>query len=62
MIGRLKVSVLNERGAPVQERGVTDCTNLYFLGLHWMHVYKSGFLFGVGDDAACLADHITARA
>jgi putative flavoprotein involved in K+ transport len=58
----LKVSVLNERGAPEQERGVTDCANLYFLGLHWMHVYKSGFLFGVGDDAAYLADHITARA
>jgi putative flavoprotein involved in K+ transport len=60
--GWLKVPVLDERGAPVQERGVTDCANLYFLGLHWMHTFKSGTLFGVGDDAAHLADHITARA
>ena len=60
--GWLNVPVLNERGAPVQKRGVTDCANLYFLGLHWMHTFKSGLLFGVGDDAAYLADHITARA
>jgi putative flavoprotein involved in K+ transport len=60
--GWLKVPVLNERGAPVQERGVTGCANLYFLGLHWMHTFKSGVIFGVGDDAAYLADHMTARA
>ena len=57
----LKVPVLDERGAPVQERGVTGCANLYFLGLHWMHTFKSGVLLGVGDDAAYLADRITAR-
>ena len=34
------------------------CPNLFFLGLHWMHTFKSGFLFGVGDDAAYLADYI----
>jgi putative flavoprotein involved in K+ transport len=60
-LGWLRVPVLDERGAPVQERGVTDCANLYFLGLHWMHTYKSGVLFGVGDDAAYLADQIEAR-
>jgi putative flavoprotein involved in K+ transport len=60
--GWLKVPVLNERGAPLQERGVTDCTGLYFLGLHWMHTFKSGVIFGVGDDAAYLADQIAARA
>jgi putative flavoprotein involved in K+ transport len=59
--GWLKVPVLDERGAPIQQRGVTDCANLYFLGLHWMHTFKSGVLFGVGDDAAYLADHIVAR-
>ena len=52
--------MFNERGVPVQERGVTDCANLYFLGLHWMHTFKSGVLFGVGDDAAYLVDHIAA--
>jgi putative flavoprotein involved in K+ transport len=59
--GWLKVPVLDDRGAPVQERGITGCANLYFLGLHWMHTFKSGTLFGVGDDAAYLADHMTTR-
>jgi len=60
--GWLEVPVLDALGKPMQERGVTDCTNLYFLGLHWMHTFKSGVLFGVGDDAAYLVDHIAARA
>ena len=45
-------------GAPIQKRGVTACPGLYFLGLHWMHSFKSGALFGVGDDATFIADHI----
>jgi putative flavoprotein involved in K+ transport len=58
----IEVPVLDERGAPLQERGVTSCPNLYFLGLHWMHTFKSGILFGVGEDAAYLANRITATA
>jgi putative flavoprotein involved in K+ transport len=54
----IKIPVLNERGAPVQERGVTNCRNLYFLGLHWMHTFKSGVLFGVGEDAEYLTDYM----
>lgn len=54
----LKIPVLDGGGAPVQERGVTNCENLYFLGLHWMHTFKSGVLFGVGEDAAYLSDYI----
>jgi len=57
----LKVPVLDAGGAPIQERGVTGCAHLYFLGLHWMHTFKSGVLLGVGDDAAYLADRIAAR-
>jgi len=60
--GWLKAPVLDQQGAPVQERGVTKCPNLFFLGLHWMHTFKSGVLFGVGDDAAYIADYITATA
>ena len=44
------------------EGGVTACANLYFLGLHWMHTFKSGVIFGVGDDAAYLADRMAATA
>lgn len=48
--------VFDETGAPFQNRGVTGCPGLYFLGLHWMHTFKSGLLSFVGDDAAYLAD------
>jgi putative flavoprotein involved in K+ transport len=40
---------------------VTACADLYFLGLHWMHTFKSGVIFGVGDDAAYLADCMSAK-
>ena len=31
---------------------------LYFLGLHWMHRFKSGLLAGVGSDAEHLTEHM----
>jgi putative flavoprotein involved in K+ transport len=51
----IDIPVFDSGGAPIQERGRTDCPGLYFLGLHWMHSFKSGALFGVGDDAAHIA-------
>ena len=56
--GWLEVPVFDAHGAPLQQRGVTPCPNLYFLGLHWMHTSRSGLLSGVGNDAAFIADHI----
>ena len=32
---------------------------LYFLGLHWMHTFKSGLFAGVGSDAEYLAEHMS---
>jgi hypothetical protein len=40
---------------------VTGYNGLYFLGMPWLHSRKSGILFGVGDDAAYVADHIASR-
>ena len=54
----IDIPVFDGAGAPIQKRGRTDCPGLYFLGLHWMHSFKSGALFGVGDDAGHLADLI----
>jgi putative flavoprotein involved in K+ transport len=59
--GWIKLPVLDERGAPIQQRGVTSVPGAYFLGLHWMHTFKSGVLFGVGEDAAYLADQIAGK-
>ena len=56
----VKLPVIDANGAPVQQRGVTSCRGVYFLGLHWMHTFKSGLLSFVGEDAAYLADHMDA--
>ena len=54
----LKIDVFAADGSPRHRRGITSCPGLYFLGLHWMHKYTSGTLFGVGEDALYIAEHI----
>lgn len=58
--GWIKLPVLDTHGQPLQNRGVTRYPGLYFLGLHWMHTFRSGLLSYVGQDAAFLAEHIDA--
>lgn len=48
----------DEFGYPLQQRGVTDCPGLYFMGLHWMHTLKSALFLGLGEDAEYVANHI----
>jgi putative flavoprotein involved in K+ transport len=43
--------VLDERGFPIHERGVTQTAGLYFIGLPWLHTWGSGRFSGVGRDA-----------
>jgi putative flavoprotein involved in K+ transport len=59
----LKLLLLDERGEPVHERGVTRFPGIYFLGLRWLYKLKSGFLSygGPAEDAAYLAEQIIAR-
>lgn len=45
---------------PRHKRGITNVPGVYFLGLPWLHKWKSAFLFGVGEDAEHLAAHIAA--
>ena len=54
----LQVPVFDPRGRPLQRRGVSPAPGLYFLGLHWMHTFKSGLFSGVGSDAEYLALHM----
>jgi len=44
--------------APHHKRGITSARGVYFLGLPWLHKWKSAFLFGVGEDAEHLAAQI----
>lgn len=57
----LQVPALNERGAPLQQRGVSPVAGLYFLGLNWMNTWGSGRFFHVGRDAEYLAQVIAER-
>lgn len=54
----LKLPITDAKGIPIQQRGVTSSPGVYFLGLHWMHTFRSAILSFVGRDAAYLADHI----
>jgi putative flavoprotein involved in K+ transport len=57
----LDLPILDANGAPVQERGVTRCPGVYFLGLHWMHTFKSGLLPYIGQDAEYLAEYMDSK-
>lgn len=54
----IKLPVGNERGYPVQKRGVTAWPGLYFMGLQWMYGSKSAQFFGVREDAEYVAGRI----
>ncbi|HKO51701.1 MAG TPA: MSMEG_0569 family flavin-dependent oxidoreductase [Polyangiaceae bacterium] len=54
----VKAPVLDSRGFPLHERGVTDTEGLYFIGLPWLHTWGSGRFSGVGRDAEYIVEHI----
>ena len=59
--GWIGCPVFDASGKPAHLRGVTAVPGLYFLGLPRLHKIKSTFLWGVGEDAAYLAQHIATR-
>jgi putative flavoprotein involved in K+ transport len=50
--------ILDERGYPRYDRGVTDIPGLYFIGLHWLHRFGSGLFLDVGRDAEYVVEHL----
>jgi len=58
----LNLPLLDKRGEPLHERGVTQFPGIYFLGLRWLYKLRSGFLSygGPAEDAAYLAEQIVA--
>jgi len=56
----IDLPVTDARGHPIQDRGVSAFPGLYFCGLHWMYSLKSGLLFGVGEAARGVIDHLAA--
>ena len=57
----VKLPVLDARGFPVHERGVTESQGLYFIGLPWLHTWGSGRFSGVGRDAEYIVEHIACK-
>lgn len=58
----IKLPVLDNRGSPVHDRGITDVPGLYFLGLPWLHTWGSGRFSGIARDAEYLSNEIHALA
>ncbi len=58
--GWIDLPVVDERGLPIHRGGVSETSGLYFLGLPFLSKATSSFLFGVGDDAERIAEHMVA--
>ncbi len=54
----LQVPVLDRKQRLVHDGGVTAAPGLYALGLPFMRRRKSSFIFGAGDDARDICDHL----
>ena len=54
----VKLPILDGDGYPIQKRGVSEYPGLFFVGLPWLHNAKSGLIYGVGEDAAYIAERI----
>ncbi len=57
----LNVDTFNEKGVPQHDRGVSKVDGVYFLGLPWLSMRGSSFIWGVWEDAKYLASHIAKR-
>jgi putative flavoprotein involved in K+ transport len=56
--GWLHLPVLDARGGPVHEGGVSPVPGLFFLGFPWLRKRKSGIILGIAEDAARIADEV----
>ncbi len=56
--GWVHVPVFDEMGFPVQVDGRCAVDGLYFMGVHFQRRARSAVLYGVGEDAEMVAQHI----
>ncbi|MBY5161013.1 flavin-containing monooxygenase [Salsipaludibacter albus] len=56
----VQADVFGRSGEPIHWRGITAEPGLAFLGLRWLYRRDSGFIGGVGRDAAHLAERLLA--
>ncbi len=57
----LKVDTFDASGAPRHHKGVSAENGIYFIGLPWLSMRGSSFIWGVWQDAKYLAEHIAEK-
>ena len=57
----LKLDCFHADGRPQHHEGIAELSGLYFLGLPWLSMRGSSFIWGVWEDAARLAGDIARR-
>lgn len=57
----LDVDAFNRNGKPSHDRGISKEPGIYFLGLPWLSMRGSSFIWGVWEDAKYLASHIATQ-
>jgi putative flavoprotein involved in K+ transport len=55
----IRAHIFDEHGFPRHTRGISQVPGLYFVGLPWLHKWKSATLLDGGEDAAFIAEHVT---
>ena len=56
--GWVRIPVFDEMGFPIQQGGHSAVPGLYFMGVHFQRKAQSAVLYGVGEDAEVVANHI----
>ena len=59
--GWLAVDCFDKQGRPDHVRGVSRADGVYFLGLPWLSMRGSSFIWGVWEDAGTIAKHIASQ-
>ena len=59
--GWLAVDCFDKQGRPDHVRGVSRADGVYFLGLPWLSMRGSSFIWSVWEDAGTIAKHIASR-
>jgi putative flavoprotein involved in K+ transport len=57
----VKLPVVDVDGFPLQKRGVTNYSGLYFIGMPWLFKRQSSLLYGIGEDAEWITAAIAGK-
>jgi len=55
----IRLPIFDGEGMPIHERGVSPVPGLYFIGFPWLYKRKSGFIYGITEDADYIVNAIS---